>query len=372
MVAIRKEDASSGSGRGIVNNWLVALAAVVDVYGGESITEVDALLVKVADDFIGGMVLKKILAWMSAVKRDYIWKSDGDWDAELGLSYKQMRRVREKVLAPIVSTYQKSARNRTMHYRLNTIELMKRIARVLKVGFMQVSSILLNQQDASSAKGSMQPADSGTTLTKKPTNSSIKKTKNVVVEELDPLFEKNPGLKALLEKGYGQTEVLKYQALGAELIQACIDDTDEKERLGKIEKTYRAYLTGALNIQLKDKQARDMTAMMFELPETGMPEQGEIVMPENVKPIGAADDCEPELPNWWKAVRGQMEYQMPLSVWSYLSHFELISDDASEVVLLIPESCPEDIAYRYSRNIQRLVAMARGASEVRFERKEQS
>lgn len=343
-----------------VDNWLKLLGEIVDKYGGETIKEVDSLLVKLVGDFAGGMVLKKILAWLSTVDRDYIWKSDKEWDAELGLSYDQMRRIRENVLSPVVLTYQKSARNRTMHYKLNNLQFMLKLSDVLGVGLLKIQGMFGKAKNASSGKPRMQTGDSQETLTKKPTNSSKQKNKKQVVVSHDDSLVENESVQLLVAQGYSKTDAEKYQALDAAIVAECISDAQIKERDKKIKKTFKAYLTGALNIQLGEQVKRAETAAAYGGQFETSSEEIEMSTPSWARDVSVDD------PEWWKAVQVQLEYQLPQSIWMYIRNIEFVSDD-DEVVLHVPDTCSMHVAQRYSRNIERLVTMARGASVIQYE-----
>lgn len=109
-----------------------ALQRAVKTMNHGEIRTVECLLVRVAGDFVAGMVLHRLLQWLPHSKRrdGEIWKSDKEWAGELGLSYAQIARVREVLEGVVVSTVRRAQGSPTYHYRVDLERLVERVAEV--------------------------------------------------------------------------------------------------------------------------------------------------------------------------------------------------------------------------------------------------
>lgn len=109
---------------------LPALRKAVSTMNHGEIRTVQALLVRAVNDFTAGMVLHRLLEWMPFSKRHDggIWKSDRDWNAELGLTYTQMARVRRLLRDVVQSKVKRAQGSPTYHYWLDGEALLRKIA----------------------------------------------------------------------------------------------------------------------------------------------------------------------------------------------------------------------------------------------------
>ncbi|MGJ3241136.1 MAG: hypothetical protein ACFE0Q_20670 [Anaerolineae bacterium] len=354
------------------DNWMKSLQLVVETFGGEQITEVDALLVRVVEDFVGGMVLKRVLIWLGTVKRDYIWKCDEDWSAELGLSRHQMKRIRTKnVLAPVVSCYQKSGRNRSTHYHLNQVALIARVADVLNVTTAQIRSLIRKPSNASAQNRPMHEPETVQTLTKEPSKKTPKElnTKTVVVD-FENSQDGNESLQLLTSAGLDADTAKRYQALSIETINECITDTDSAQRNNQIKKTRQAYLIGALENHMKQARQQSKTSQLLKaigftrsqddaLEET-IVEEAPAPEAQSTPPAGTVPswaDPIPEPPLWWQAVLGQIEQQMPRTIYQTIIRLSMTETETG-ITLTAGNVYEYNVALRYQRNIERLMRIA--------------
>jgi hypothetical protein len=114
-----------------LTEWVPAMRALVGWLGDEDLRTSEALCVRAVGDFTAGMVLHRLLLWMPKATREdgAIWKSDREWMAELGLSYWQMKKVREK-LSPVMQQWKAKARGApTWHYQIRAEALLAALAR---------------------------------------------------------------------------------------------------------------------------------------------------------------------------------------------------------------------------------------------------
>ena len=144
-------------------NLIAALQGAVKTMNHAEIRTVEALLVRVAGDFVAGMVLHRLLAWLPFSKRKdgVIWKSDRDWQCEMGLSYAQMARCREVLDGLVKSVVKRAQGSPTYHYQIDADVLLRKIAEVYGVTLLFVKVLIFEKVEVPfSRKSNMEVRES--------------------------------------------------------------------------------------------------------------------------------------------------------------------------------------------------------------------
>lgn len=160
--------------------WLPRLRTVLERYPQDDLSSTEALCCRMVGDFTAGIVLHRLLYWLTkGIREDgAIWKADREWYAELNLSYAQMQRVRAKI-APIVKSWVAKAQGApTFHYQLRVEALVQGVASVLNRPTMEVKLLLLEKvENGFSAESKMDSRQSPESITNHPQSLSDERSK---------------------------------------------------------------------------------------------------------------------------------------------------------------------------------------------------
>lgn len=148
-----------------------ALQRAVKIMNHAEVRTVEALLVRVTGDFVAGMVLHRLLAWFPFSKRTdgMIWKSDRDWESELGLSYRQMARAREVLAGLVCATVKRAHGSPTYHYSLDIDALLRKIAGVYDCTLLFAKVLIFEKRELPCSRNrNMEVHESATSMFTKP------------------------------------------------------------------------------------------------------------------------------------------------------------------------------------------------------------
>jgi hypothetical protein len=200
-------------------------------------TELALLVRACAGDLVAANAAINLLNWLpSATRPDgYIYKSESDWLAEVGIDARRIRRAYAilKKLGFEIEVLP-HAHGRATHYRLNLRRFCKALATVLAVAPLKIFALLTGKQlDPSSHNGVRGQTKIAPSTTRNTTNTT--QTTVVVAEQALPLFQ-NPEGQEQLNDDHPTTSAPAYERLkalgvsGRALIQFSATPLSELER----------------------------------------------------------------------------------------------------------------------------------------------
>lgn len=218
------------------------------ITGDGEIATIEALCVRLVNDFVAGMVLYRLLQWHGrSIRPDgAIWKSDREWVAELGLSPDQMARVREKLAASGLVTIwvEKAMGAPTNHYLVEAHAVL--VAARSLVGFP--------------ANPEMENGDSPETFTTD-SQESVCLDESIQTDSVVIGFPAGPA--KLVALGLDAEVACEFEALPEELISEIIDRAREKHERGEV-RSLTGYVISACKKQLEQLTTRERARQAAE------------------------------------------------------------------------------------------------------------
>lgn len=231
-------------------DWLASLTDLLKILK-TPFERVDALLVAMADDFAGGVMLRWLLYLFPKSRREdgAVYKSAVEWQAQVGLSKHQVERLKKQVLpgCGIDVTIKKANGAPTCHYYLDGWRFLRRLGAVLSLPIPYLLIKLQQSGNPFTGKRTMDLLESGKSLTDDSTNESNKQVVNDSSVDSKIVDFKNSSVPDLLQKnGLSQSQAAAYAGLPEAVVQACIQSATEAQP-----RKFVPYLIGALKNQLQ-------------------------------------------------------------------------------------------------------------------------
>lgn len=388
-------------------DWLASLTDLLKVLK-TPFERVDALLVAMADDFAGGVMLRWLLYLFPKSRREdgAIYKSAAEWQAQVGLSKNQVDRLKKLILprCGVDVTVRKANGAPTCHYYLDGWRFLRRLGAVLRLPIPYLLFKLQQSRNPSSGKQEMDLLESRKSLTNDSTNESNRQSVNdSSVDSKIVDFKSTSVLDMLRKAGLSRQHALPFGALAEDVVEACITSANEPGVRNRV-----AYLKAALKNQLEQQATQPSQAKpLFQNVAPESPADTE-APPPNPLPVrrsdewtdtlrrlregqaagvtqGAAPEAVPanlavmvnenfSAQAAWNAAYHQLELQLDRTSFdTYLRAAKLVGFEADCFVIQVHSAHARDmLQHRLYRNVARILRDVTGREvTVRFEADEQ-
>lgn len=310
-----------------LKEWVPAMRALIDWLDDEDLKSSEALCVRTVGDFTAGMVLHRLLYWMPRGSRGDggIWKSDRHMNAELGVSYGQMKRAREKLQPLLTMKVKKAEGAPTWHYWVKPEGLLRAISRALMRSFVFVrawfSRCVTNLQNGFSQNARM----------------DFRRTRESLTTESSTNQTTDSGSDYLISLGVNKAEAAKLAWVPRGVV-------DEFAKTAATKRTPGGYLLWLLRQYAREHPQPvtlpEETALIPQPPlPDGEGEQGQEELPLyrwEAEPPQVVEPLKPGSPAWaWEASMGQWELQLDrMNFDTWLRDCEFVRFEAPAVFVI--------------------------------------
>lgn len=367
-------------------DWTQSLSGLLQSLKTSPHKRVDALLVAMADDFAGGVMLRWLLYLMPKSRRadGSIYKPATQLRAEIGLTKHQVSRI-NKILprCGIEVTVKKAHGAPTNHYRLNGLKFLRRLSAVLSLPLPFLLMRLSQSGNGFTGKREMDLPENGKSLT---IDSTIKTT-NVVNEsdsipenivDLPPSTPEQMRVIAMLVKaGLQNAQAVPFAPLPEATVQACINSTQKAVNEKRVSLQKRVgYLITALRNQKKAHTAPPPNPLPMEESKARYAvDELENTPASHSHPSSSAAPINAQAQQQWDSAYHQIELQFDRQTFDmWLRSARLVDFADGEFVVAVRNQTARDMCqHRLIRTITRILCDVTGQDvKVRFEADEQS